>query len=173
MPNRKQTIAFGDVGLGFLRQSIVKSLSSILWLVAFLGSNNALTGEPPSITFYKDVLPILEQHCQSCHRPKEIAPFSLVTYAQTKNWAGAIRADVQTRKMPPWFADPCCGHFSNNPSLSEKQVQAVVDWVADGMPAGNPSASPTEPRWTDGWNIAPPDLVLKMPGPVKLPANGD
>ena len=151
----------------------MKSLSSILWLFALLGGNHASAGEKSSTTFYQDVLPILEQHCQSCHRPGEIAPFPLVTYAQTKNWAGAVRADVQSRKMPPWFADLCCGHFSNDPSLREEQIRAVVDWVSGGMPAGNPLDAPPDPRWTKGWNIAPPDLVLNMPASVKLPANGD
>jgi len=75
--------------------------------------------------------------------------------------------------MPPWFADPCCGHFANDPSLTPEQVHTVEAWVAAGAPAGDPKDAPPQPQWTTGWNIAPPDLVLKMPASVKLPAAGD
>ena len=78
--------------------------------------------QPALPTFYRDVLPILQQHCQRCHRPGEIAPMPLVTYEQSKSWARLIRDDVRSKRMPPWFADPCCGHFSDDPSLSEKEI---------------------------------------------------
>jgi hypothetical protein len=68
-------------------------------------------------TFYRDALPILQQHCQRCHRAGEIAPMPLTSYAETKPFAAAIAADAQNRKMPPWFADPDVGRFANNPSL--------------------------------------------------------
>jgi hypothetical protein len=124
-------------------------------------------------TFYKDVLPILQQHCQVCHRPGEIAPFSLITFQETKHWANLIRNSIDTRKMPPWFADPCCGHFSSDPSLSPEEIRTLDDWVANREPAGNPHDAPPPPHWSKGWNISPPDLVVKMPVPVKLPADGD
>jgi hypothetical protein len=127
----------------------------------------------PAPTFYKDVVPVLQQHCQLCHRPGEIAPFPLVTYEQTKAWAAAIRNAIESRKMPPWFADPCCGHFSNNPSLAPEQIAAVISWVEAGAPAGDPREAPPAPHWVEGWNIAAPDLVLKMPVAVKIPATGD
>src|SRR5436853_547208 len=69
--------------------------------------------------FYKDILPILQDHCQSCHRAGEIAPMPLVTYAQAKPYARAIREMVKSKKMPPWFADARYGRFVNDPSLSE------------------------------------------------------
>jgi hypothetical protein len=124
-------------------------------------------------TFYRNVLPILQQHCQACHRPGEIAPFALVSYAQAKNWAAAIRADVDSRKMPPWFADPCCGRFANDPSLSLKELETIDRWVEAGAPEGDPRGAPLPPHWREGWNIAAPDLELKMPQPVQLPASGD
>jgi len=133
----------------------------------------ASTSGQTAPTFYRDVLPILQQHCQSCHRPGEIAPFPLLTYAQTRSWAAAIRADVNSRKMPPWFADRCCSKFSNSPSLSAKQIEKINDWVSAGEPAGDPRGAPPAPHWTEGWNIAAPALVLTMPEMVKLPASGD
>ena len=135
-------------------------------------AQNPPAAQPPP-TFYKDVLPILQQHCQSCHRPGEIAPFPLMTYVQAKNWAAATRVDVESRKMPPWFADPCCGHFANDPSLSQKQNQTIEDWIASGTPAGNSHDAASEPHWIQGWNIDTPDQIINMPVPVKLPADGD
>jgi hypothetical protein len=75
--------------------------------------------------------------------------------------------------MPPWFADPCCGHFANNPSLTREQIKTIADWVEAGAPAGSKADAPPAPRWNEGWNIARPDLVLIMPAAVKIPASGD
>jgi len=87
-------------------------------------------------TFYKDVLPILQNKCQSCHRSGEAAPMPLVTYEQTRPWAGKIAAAVEMRMMPPWFADPRYGHFANDPSLSEQQIATIAAWAKAGAPAG-------------------------------------
>lgn len=142
-----------------------------IFLVAIFSAEGA--SAQPGPTFYRDVLPILDEHCQGCHRPGEIAPFSLVTYQETKPWALPILDSVKKGKMPPWFADPCCGHFANDPSLTKEQLSTIADWVKGGAPAGDAKDSPPSRRWTSGWNIAPPDMVLKMPRPVKIPATGD
>ncbi|MGH9455497.1 MAG: hypothetical protein ACRD2O_16170, partial [Terriglobia bacterium] len=126
---------------------------------------------PP--TFYRDVLPILQQHCQSCHRPGEIAPIPFVTYPQTRPWATAIRQAVNERKMPPWFADPRYGRFANDPSLTPAQIQTITSWVGANAPAGNPKDAPPAPHWATGWNIPQPDRVVRMPKPVRIPAKGD
>ncbi|HKT67932.1 MAG TPA: hypothetical protein VJP83_00780, partial [Terriglobales bacterium] len=120
-------------------------------------------------TFYRDVLPILQQRCQSCHRAGEIAPMPFVTYEQTRPFAPAIRQAVTTRKMPPWFADACCGHFANDPSLSAQQIATISAWAAAGAPAGKPSDAPPSPHWAEGWNIPKPDLVLRMTPAVPIP----
>ena len=129
--------------------------------------------EKPLPTFYKDILPLLQGHCQSCHRPGEVALMPLVTYEQTRPWAPAIAKAVQSGMMPPWFADPRFGHFSNDPSLTPQQIATTLAWVAAGAPAGDPHDAPAPPQWTEGWNIAKPDVVLAMPRPVAIPANGD
>ena len=142
----------------------------MLLLAVCASQANAAAGPP---TFYRDVLPILEQRCQSCHRPGEIAPFSLVTFKETKPWALPILDSIKNGKMPPWFADPCCGRFANSPLLSRDQIATMANWVAAGAPAGDPKSAPPPPQRAVGWNIATPDLVLKMPAPVRLPAQGD
>ena len=145
----------------------------LLLIASALAFSQASAPSRSAPSFYKNVLPILQQKCQSCHRPGEIAPFPLLTYKQTKSWAGAIRSDVASRKMPPWFADSCCGHFANDPSLTAAQIQTIEDWVQAGALEGDPRDAPPAQHWTEGWNIAVPDQVMQMPVAVKLPADGD
>ena len=129
-------------------------------------------GESPAPTFYRDVVPILQQHCQRCHRVGEIAPMSLVTYEEAKPWARQMAKDTRSKRMPPWFADPCCGHFEDDPSLTEAQIARRSAW-AETKALGDPDDAPPPPHWTEGWNIPSPDLILKMPKPVAIAAEGD
>ena len=140
--------------------------SVLLWSSAASPQNR-----PP--TFYRDVLPILQQRCQSCHRPGEIAPLPFVTYLETRQWAAEIRDVIRAKTMPPWFADACCGHFANDPTLTLQEISTLVSWADANAPAGDPKGSPSPPHWTEGWNIPEPDLVLRMPKPVAIPAAGD
>jgi hypothetical protein len=130
-------------------------------------------GASPAPTFYKDVLPILQQHCQLCHRSGEIAPMPLVTYEQAKPYAAKMKKMVGSRMMPPWFADPHVGKFSNDISLSDAQIATILGWADAGAPAGNPADAPAPRRWAQGWNIPNPDTVVQMPKPVTIPARGD
>jgi len=84
-----------------------------------------------TVTFNKQVLPILQKNCQACHRPGEIAPMSLLTYQEVRPWAKAIKAAVVKRQMPPWFAEPAYGHFANDRRLTEADVATLSAW-ADG-----------------------------------------
>jgi hypothetical protein len=127
----------------------------------------------PASTFYKDVLPILQEKCQSCHRPGEPAPMPLLTYEQTRPWAGKIAAAVEMKAMPPWFADPRFGHFSNDPSLTAQQIAAIAAWADAGAPAGDPRDSPAPKTWPDAWNLPGPYVILHMPTPVSIPARGE
>ncbi len=150
-------------------------MSRISFLVAALAIPLLLLAasdeKPP--TFYKDVLPILQAHCQSCHRVGEIAPMPLVTYDEVKPWAAAMKTAVQSKQMPPWFADPRYGKFSNDLSLSAAQIATLVKWAQAKAPAGNPHDAPPPPHWANGWIIPQPDQVFTMPVPVQLPAHGD
>jgi hypothetical protein len=148
-----------------------KSVSILAALVAFVLCRIATAAQSP--TFYKDVLPILQQHCQSCHRVGEIAPMPFETYQQVKLNASAIVDAVKSRKMPPWFADPCCGKFSNDPSVTAHELQTLAAWADAGAPAGDQAQAPPPPRWAQGWNIPQPDKVVSMSKEVVIPATGD
>ena len=130
-------------------------------------------GASANLTFYKDVLPILQQHCQTCHRAGQIAPMAFTTYAESKPWAAANKQAVTSKQMPPWFADPRYGEFSNNPSLTPGQIELIRVWVDAGAPAGNSSDAPPPRSWAEGWNIPRPDTVVQMPNPVAIPASGE
>jgi len=129
------------------------------------------SGAPP--TFYRDVLPILENHCQACHREGEIGSMPLVTYEQARPFAKAIASTVSQKKMPPWFADPGIGHFSNDPSLSPQEIATLVSWEDSNAPSGDPHDAPAAREWAHGWMIPRPDAVIQMPKPVAIPARGD
>jgi len=126
---------------------------------------------PP--TFYRDVLPILEEHCQTCHRSGGIAPMPFETYEETRPFAGAIRRATQEKSMPPWFADPNVGRFSNDASLKPAEIAALAAWAEAKSPAGEGKDAPASRHWMESWTIPKPDLVLKMPQAVPLPASGD
>jgi len=145
-------------------------------LVAVVAVGAAMTGtmraaDTPA-TFAKDVLPILQKNCQSCHRPGQIAPMSLLTYDEARPWARSIKAKVESRQMPPWFADPQHGRFTNDRSLAQSDIEKIVKWADGGAVQGNPSDAPPAVQWpADGWQIKP-DLIVKGPE-FRVPAHVD
>ena len=98
---------------------------------------------------------------------------AFVSYRETRPWAKAISQAVLSRKMPPWFADPAYGSFSNNPSLSPEQIKTIADWVGGGSPEGSPQDAPAPILWTSSWTIGKPDAVFTMPRPFTLPKSGE
>jgi len=150
-------------------------------ILAFLIAGLSLAGKSSAMrqradaspTFYRDVLPILQQHCQNCHRTGSIAPVPFESYDQTRPFATAIRSAVEQKTMPPWFADPSVGEFSNDPSLSTKEMATIVAWAEANGPAGDKKDGPQPQHWAESWSIPEPDLVLSMPQAVPLPASGD
>ncbi len=127
-------------------------------------------------TFNKDVAPILFRSCAECHRPNQIAPMALLSYQDARPWARAIKAKVQAREMPPWFADPKFGKFKNDRSLTDAEIRTLTAWADAGAPQGTGTA-PTPPRFADaGWSHpsgAPPDLVIEFPIAWKVDAQGE
>ncbi|HWZ43839.1 MAG TPA: cytochrome c [Candidatus Saccharimonadales bacterium] len=146
------------------------SLSAII-LGAAAPSDTAPTPAGKT-TFYKDVLPILQKNCQSCHRAGEVAPMSLMTYEEARPWAISIKSAILTKKMPPWYADPQYGHFSNERKLSPEAIKTLVTWVNGGAQAGDPKDSPQPVKFVDGWNIGVPDRVIEMSTAYNVPAEG-
>ncbi len=125
----------------------------------------------PTPTFTRDVAPIFQNKCESCHRTDSMAPMSLVTYEDVRPWAKSIAARVKARQMPPWHIDKTVGiqHFKNDRSLSDRQIGTILQWVAAGAPKGDPNDMPPPKVWGDEskWAFAskygPPDLVIKSP----------
>src|SRR5256885_10131153 len=131
----------------------------------------AAPDQPSPVTFTKDVLPILQEHCQSCHRPGQVAPMSLIRYQETRPWARAIKSAVTLRKMPPWFADPNYGHFTNDRSLRQSEIDTLVKWADTGAVEGDPHAAPAPVQWPkDGW-VVQLEVVMELP-PHDVPAKG-
>ena len=121
------------------------------------------------VTFNKDVLPILQKNCQGCHRPGELAPMSFLTYSETRPWAKAMKQAVLTKKMPPWFAEK--GHFANDRTLSQDQINTLVAWANNGAPEGDAKDKPAPMTFQDGWNIKP-DMIVEMPKEFHVAATG-
>ena len=141
--------------------------------LGWAGRSQQTTKDAAPATFYRDALPIFQGHCQTCHRAGGIAPMAFETYEQTRPFAGAIRESTRNRSMPPWFADPSVGHFSNDLSLNAREIAMLAAWADAEAPAGNVADAPAPLHWAEGWSIPKPDVVLKMPAAVALPPSGD
>ena len=132
---------------------------------------------PDRPVFYKDVLPILQENCQECHRPAGtnyggmVAPMSLVTFEEARPWAKAIAQNVTTRKMPPWHADRAFhGVFANERSLTDAEIETLVRWANTGSRPGDAADAPPQKVFEnlDGWMIGEPDLIVPMPEPYEV-----
>ncbi len=124
-----------------------------------------------SPTFTKDVAPIFFANCINCHRDGQIGPMSMSSYSDVRPWVKSIRSQVVSRKMPPWQADLRYGKFSNDISLSDKDIKTISDWVDAGAPEGDPSLMPALPPAPPEWELGPPDYIVELPE-FKVPATG-
>jgi hypothetical protein len=127
---------------------------------------------PVEVTYCKDVAPILYRRCASCHRPGEVAPFSLMTYQDAAKRARQLSAVTRNRLMPPWRPAPGYGEFRDARRLTDEEVATIQRWAEAGAPEGNPRELPPRPAFADGWQMGEPDLVLTMPQPFTVPADG-
>ena len=122
-------------------------------------------------TFNKDVLPVLQKNCQTCHRPGQIAPMSFLDYKSTRPWAKAMKTAVESRKMPPWFADHQFGEFQNDRTLPQTDIDIITKWADAGAPEGDAKDAPPPVQWpSEGWQIKP-DIIIDGPE-FKVPAKG-
>jgi hypothetical protein len=156
-----------------LRQSI--STAAVLIVACALASHaiQVRAQNPVIPTFSKDVAPILYGSCVSCHRPGEMAPMSLVTYAQVRPYASSIRARIESGAMPPWHAEAPAGTFRNERLLTPAQKQTLVQWASNGAPEGNPQDLPVLPAFPTGWTIGTPDAIVSMAQTFEVPASGE
>lgn len=145
---------------------------SLLMIVTWLSIGSALSRSNAAVTFTKDVAPILQKNCMTCHRAGEVAPMSLTSFKEVRPWAKAIREVVASRRMPPWFADPKYGQFSNDCTLSQKDIDTITAWVDGGAKEGNPADLQPNPKFVEGWTIGKPDVVLSMSEVFSVPADG-
>lgn len=125
------------------------------------------------VTYHRDVEPILQQRCQSCHRPGQVAPFSLLTYKEARNWGAEIKQFTGSRQMPPWLAEPGHGEFQDVRRLSDDEVHKLTEWVDGGMPEGNRKDAPPAREWSGEWMLGKPDLVLTPTEEYEVGASGN
>jgi peroxiredoxin len=124
------------------------------------------------VSYAKDVAPILQSHCQACHRPQQAAPFSLLTYADAVKHAAMIREVTTQRRMPPWHADPRYGRFRNERRLTPQEIDTLAAWVDSGLARGDDKDLPKPAVWSEDWSRGKPDLVIAMPQEFQVPADG-
>ena len=123
-------------------------------------------------TFNKHIAPILYQHCAGCHRPGEVAPFSLLTYEDASKRAKLIAGAAERRFMPPWKPEPGYGKFANERRLTDDQIALIRAWADNGAPEGDPNDKPPMPAFTDGWQAGKPDQILTLPSSFAVTAGG-
>jgi hypothetical protein len=147
-------------------------------MAAFVSPFAATAEVPERPSFYKDVLPIMQENCQECHRPKGanlmgmVAPMSFTSYKEVRPWAKAISKQVEARKMPPWHAtEEFHEVFDNERTLTQVEIDTIVKWVSQGASRGNPTDAPEpiEFKGEDGWAMGKPDLEIAFDQPYFVP----
>jgi mono/diheme cytochrome c family protein len=159
---------------------MVRTIPTVLAFLAMAGVAAAQQSAPAAsqtpVTFTKDVAPILQRSCQTCHRPGAVAPMALLTYEDVRPWARSIKTKVTNREMPPWHVDRNIGitKFKNDPSLTDQEIATIAKWVDAGAPRGNLADMPPPRRFDDldQWFIGKPDIVITSDKPYVLPAAG-
>jgi peroxiredoxin len=128
--------------------------------------------DPAQATYAASAARIIQDRCQSCHRPGQVGPFSLLTYDDARKHAAMIREVVDNRRMPPWHADPRHGRFSNDRSLTPRERATLLAWVDRGTPLGDAAKLPPPRSFPEGWTIGKPDVVFELPESYVVPAQG-
>jgi len=130
--------------------------------------------KPPTgeISYTNQIARLVDQHCVRCHRPGQIAPFTLTSYGDVSAWAETMCEVIDSGRMPPWHANPQYGHFANDAQLSAEDKQLFHTWVDNGMPEGDAADLPEPTIYSEGWQIPKPDVVVRMPEPFTVPAKG-
>ena len=141
-------------------------------LLALAGACHAVEALPEAVTFNEHIAPILHGKCAGCHRAGEIAPFSLLTYADAKKRAKQLAEITTERTMPPWHADKDNPPFHNDRTLDDRQIALLTAWHRGGAVEGDPAKAPVPPKFTEGWAMGTPDFEVKMPEAYEIEAEG-
>jgi hypothetical protein len=147
---------------GRLHLAVILILPGLIGLLLISTGSRGSLAQQKEITFSRDVAPIFYEHCASCHRPDDIAPFSILDYEDVLPFKEAIKQKVSAREMPPWHADPHYGDFANVARLSQPEIDTIVKWVSQGAKQGDPKDLPELPQKISDWEIGKPDYVLAM-----------
>jgi len=131
---------------------------------------SAIAGAALALTFTRDIAPIIWSRCAPCHRPGQIAPFSLLSYDDLKRRTALVAEVTARRIMPPWKPEPGKGVFAGERRLRDRELQMIQQWIADGAPEGDAADLPPQPVWTAGWQLGTPDLIVSMPAAFIVPA---
>ena len=157
--------------LGFKNSAVI--LACVAGIMTMTGMAVAENTAGP-VTFTRDVLPILQNNCQECHRPSGpnlsgmVAPMSFMTYAEVRPWAKAIAREVEAKRMPPWFAsEEFHGVFELERTLSKEDIETLLTWSKNGAKRGNPKDAPPAREFASavGWTLGDPDIIIPIPEP--------
>jgi hypothetical protein len=167
-----------DKGLGDLEQAVFDHLAGLpvktpKTRAVGCGIERVRGVSSKALTFHRDIAPIMQRRCQSCHREGQSAPFTLLTYGEVRERAAAIRSAVEAAAMPPWGAEVGYGDFEDSRRLTSAEKSTLLRWIDAGTPEGNASDAPPARRWRKGWALGKPDLVLTAPESFTVEADGE
>ncbi|HKP88109.1 MAG TPA: cytochrome c [Blastocatellia bacterium] len=124
------------------------------------------------VRFNKELVRVFQRNCLGCHRPGGMA-MSLATYEEARPWAKAIKEEILEKRMPPWRAMKGYGEFRNAPTLTQREIDLIVNWVEGGAPKGEDKDLPAGPLYSDDWQLGKPDLILKPDAASKIAADAE
>ena len=162
----------------FLADAVIAALSGKVVRVAETKPVGCLIELPPlssenaTVTYARDIAPIIQARCQNCHREGQVAPFALADYDQTAKRAQQIVRVTQDRIMPPWIPSPDHEKFVGERWLTARELELLKTWAESGRAKGNDDDLPPPPQFAEGWRLGQPDLIVKMAEPFTVPTDG-
>lgn len=152
------------------KSKLMRFVPLLLLLALPLAAQNVSVAAP--VTFNHDVAQIIYQNCSPCHRPGEAAPFALLSYENVVKKARTIAKVTDARLMPPWKAEPASYPYRDDRRLTDGQIAVIEAWVKHGIPEGSAAEKPEPPKFTSGWRLGEPDMVVEMPAAYHVPEDG-
>jgi len=153
-----------------MKKSIFCAIVTLFVAMLFATASTSAGGSKRAIVFTKDVAPILQKHCEECHRQGGVAPMSLVTYEEARPWARAIKERVSRREMPPFHAIGALGRYVGDPRLTDDEIATISNWVDGGATRGNLKDAPAPRQWKNDWTLGTPDIIVKASHPYTVKA---